>query len=216
MQKKNYSPDIYIFNLVHNDFDESINGLANKPMYLTIKIVEDTLKEIYPVKPERKYQKMPFSNIMRRSSLMRYFFHNLEVKKFFSRINKAEKEVEMNIFIEDVLEKEESIQKVTNYIIQTINSEFRNKEVIFIMDAPRRHIYSGELEKAKSRKLNILAGQICSSLGIHFIDLSAYMVNDYMKNGKRFETDYDNHWNEYGHQFVATVLYEYLITQVDH
>jgi hypothetical protein len=94
--------------------------------------------------------------------------------------------------------------------METIKSEFGNKKILFIMDAPRWQIYEGQLDKARSLELNNLVSQVCDSLDLQFIDLTSYMQNDYSKNKQRFETDYDGHWNEYGHKFVAQLLYEHL------
>jgi hypothetical protein len=80
------------------------------------------------------------------------------------------------------------------------------------MDGPRWNIYKNDVDKAKVTWLNGMVAEQCGKLNLPFIDLTPYMIADYQKNHKRFETDYDGHWDEYGHQFVAGVLYNYLKT----
>ena len=208
--EKKYSPDIYIFNLVHNDFHESINGLAYIPMYMTIKMDNDsTFTEVQPVKPERTHNKVPGGAILRKLSLFRYVYYNLNLMDKFKSKKAGAKEVEMNVPVNDIMDKKDSLLAVTGYLLKKIKAELGNKEIVFIMDGPRQNIYKGDLEKAKIAWLNTMVADHCKELNLPFIDLTSYMVEDYKKNAKRFETDYDNHWDEYGHQFVANVLYEY-------
>jgi hypothetical protein len=208
--EKKYSPDVYIFNLVHNDFHESINGMAYIPMYMTVKLNKDsTFTEVQPVKPERTHNKVPGGIIFRKSSFIRYVYYNLNLMDKFRSKKAGAKEVEMNVAVNDILDKKDSLWAVTKYLLKTIKSELGNKEVIFIMDGARSNIYKGDLQNARVTWLNGMVGELCKELNFPFIDLTPRMLEDYQKNGKRFESNYDNHWNEYGHQFVAGVLYNY-------
>jgi hypothetical protein len=207
--EKTYSPDIYIFNLVHNDFHESINGLAFTPFFMTIKMDNDSsFTEIQPVKPERSHNKIPGGNILKQSSFFRYVYDNLKLKdKFISK--DGSKEDEMNVKVADIMDKKDSLRAIAGYLLKKIKAELGNKEIIFIMDAPRTNIYNGDMEKSKVAWLNVMVAGYCKELNMPFIDLTPLMTEDYKKNGKHFESKYDNHWSEYGHQFVAGVLFNY-------
>jgi hypothetical protein len=208
--EKKYSPDIYIFNLVHNDFHESINGMAYIPMYMTVKLNKDsTFTEVQPVEPERTYTKVPGGEILRHSSFLRYLYYNLNLMERFKARKAAAKEFEMNVAVNDILDKKDSLAAVTAYLMRTIKRDLGNKEVIFVMDAPRQSIYSGDLAHAKVAWLNHMVDSLCKQENFPFIDLTPYMDADFKKNGKHFESKYDNHWDYYGHQFVASVVYEY-------
>ncbi len=207
---KKFSPDIYIFNLIHNDFHESIAGLSYIPQYMTIKMENDSVfTEVQPVKPERTHNKVPGGALLRKLSLFRYIYYNLNLMDKFKSKKAGAKEVEMNVPVNDILDRKDSLRRVTGYLLKKIKTELGNKEIIFIMDAPRRNIYSGDLDKAKIAWLNTMVAEQCNELNLPFIDLTPYMLKDYQEKGKRFETDYDNHWSEYGHQLVAGVLYQY-------
>jgi len=43
------------------------------------------------------------------------------------------------------------------------------------------------------------------------IDLTKSMEQDFIWNKRKFNTEIDGHWNEYGHEFVAKTLYNYFI-----
>lgn len=207
-----YSPDIYIFNLVHNDFHESISGVTYTPMYLTIKFNPDsTFTEVRPTKPERSYNKVFAGGLLRKSSFCRFVYYNLNLKEKFRSKKVAKKEVEMNVAVSDFMDRKDSLLAVTGYLLKTIKSELgdKGKELLFVMDGPRQSIYKGETDKAKTLWLNNMVGEKCKTLGLPFIDLTPYMDADFKKNGKRFETNRDNHWTYYGHQFVAGVVYNY-------
>ena len=51
---------------------------------------------------------------------------------------------------------------------------------------------------------------ICEKNHVEYIDLTQEMNRDYLINNKKFNSEFDGHWNEYGHKFVSDVLYNYL------
>jgi hypothetical protein len=208
--EQKYSPDIYIFNLVHNDFHESIKGLAYIPQYMTVQMDNDsTFTEVKPVKPERTHNKVPGGIVLRKSSLFRYLYYNLNLMDKFRSKKAGAKEVEMNVAVSDVVGKQDSLRAVTKYVLGKIKTELGNKQVLIVMDGPRRNIYNGDLEQSKVKHLNTMVDSLTRQLSLPLIDLTPYMMKDYQQNKKRFETDYDNHWGEYGHEFAASVLYQY-------
>ena len=208
--EKKYSPDIYIFNLIHNDFHESINGMAYIPMYMTVKLNKDsTFTEVQPVEPERMYSKVPGGEIFRKSSFFRYVYYNLNLMERFKAKKATAKEVEMNVTVSDILDKKDSLSAVTGYILKTVKAELGNKEIIFVMDAPRQNIYNGDLNNAKTAWLNQMVDSICREHNLNFIDLTPSMEADFKQHEKRFESKYDNHWDYYGHQTVAGAVYNY-------
>lgn len=197
---KHFDPDILIFNLVHNDFDESIQELyPNNYRFLQVSINEhDSITETIPHKPLKKF--------INKSALVRYLFFNLHADILLT----TKKNYEANINADDVKKNKALIFKSTNYLVKTIREENSDKRIIFVIDAPRSNIYKNTLNKSNVLWMNEMMRNICANNNIEYIDLTPYMLEDFQKNGKRFESDYDSHWNEYGHEFVANVLYEYL------
>lgn len=208
--EKKYSPDIYIFNLVHNDFLESITGLAYNSMYLTIQPGEDSsFNEIQPLKPERSHKKIPGGDLLKKSSFFRYVYNNLNLRDKF-KSKQVAKQVEMNVALGDVYANQDAIRDVTKYVLRKIQAELGNKEIIFVMDGPRWNIYDGNVAQSRVTWLNSMVASHSKELNLQFIDLMPLMEKDFNEKGKRFETDYDSHWADYGHQFVADVIYNHL------
>lgn len=147
--------------------------------------------------------------LFRKSSFFRYVYYNLNLMERFKAKKAAAKEFEMNVAVSDVMDKKDSLRAVTSYIFRTFRKELANKEVIFVMDAPRQNIYAGDLPQSKTAWLNQMVDSLCRQEQFSFVDLTAPMDDDFRKNGKHFESKYDNHWDYYGHQFVAGVVYQY-------
>lgn len=214
--EKIYNPDLYIINVVHNDFEESIFGWnpQNTPysLFNTIEIDHDTLvKEVLPLYPDsRIHEREPFLfYFWDNSSFLRYLVTNIEIQSAFHKKDITEN-FEMNANLVALNSKREQIYLVTNYILRRFSEEFISKRVIFVMDAPRDHIYNNNVESSKVVFLNHMMDKLCDKWQLEFIDLTPLINEDYHKYNIRFESKWDNHWDEYGHRFVAKVLYKYL------
>jgi hypothetical protein len=71
------------------------------------------------------------------------------------------------------------------------------------MAAPRHDIYAGTVEESRVLSLNILVARLASEQGFELLDLTGPMMHDYEANRTPFNSPWDSHWNEYGHEFVA-------------
>lgn len=208
-----FNPAILVFNIVHNDFDESIVQLEPSRNYflkLSFNPDEDSFTEIDPV-PNFSF---PQYNVLKRtiykSALFRYLKINLKIEEVLRSYKYKDYKFEENIDSKKIKEKQNLIFKSTEYLIRTIVKENLNKRVIFVFDAPRFAIYNNELENSSVTWMHDMMREICGKYNTEFIDLTLPMFEDYMKNKKKFNSEIDGHWNEYGHEFVSNVLYEYL------
>ena len=206
---KYFDPDIFIFNISHNDFDESIYELyPNRYHFLQVSfnngdIIETTPRPNYTMGQYKSWQRA-----IKKSSLFRYLWYNLKVGNYRNFFLKPE--FEANIKPDIVKKQEKMIFSATNYLIRTIKNENANKRIIFIVDAPRTAIYSNSLNDSEVLWMNDMLGLVCNNNNVEFLDLTEYMKEDFQKRNKKFNSEIDNHWNEYGHQFVAGILYDYL------
>ena len=209
---RHFDPDVLIFNLVSNDFDESIQEL--KPhayCFLQVSIsAHDSITETIPRSDPSLAQYTPLKRLVFRSALFRYLYLNLKTKQIVSRLFAISKNREASFSPDDVKRKKRQIIRVTDYLVRTIRQENSNKRVIFVMDAPRNAIYRNTLDKSDVTWMYEMMATICRQNNTEFIDMTPYMREAFESTGKRYETDCDNHWNEYGHEFVADVLYRYL------
>lgn len=205
-----FDPDILIFNLVHNDFDESIKELnqwKSHMMQLSVD-VDGTFTETVPSISDNHPINKRWVRIANKSALLRYLVRNLNILNMRFFIN--EKNYEANIDVEQIGGELDLIWSATRYLLTKIKEENQGRRVVIVMDAPRNAIYENRLQESKVRWMNEMVEVICAEIELEFLDLTAPMYNDYIKNHERFSFEMDGHWNEYGHRFVAKKVFDYL------
>ena len=208
-----FNPDIIIFNIVHNDFIESIQELyPNRNYFLQLSINEhDSIKETIPKPDYSSPQYKPLMRLIYNSALFRYLYLNLHANEIRKNIfNPKNIEYESNTDVNEFKKNRDLIIKASSYIVKTIREENLDKKIIFIMDAPRESIYNNTLDKSNTIWLNEILGTICTNNNIEFIDLTNDMKINYTEKKIKFNSDLDEHWNEYSHKFIADILYRYL------
>jgi len=97
----------------------------------------------------------------------------------------------------------------TNYVVKTIKEENSDKRIIFLMDSPRNY-NDTSLNDSQVLWMHDMLKMICKNNSVELLDLTEYMKLDFQKNNIRFNSEIDHHWNEYSHQFVASVLHKHL------
>lgn len=211
--KKYFNPDILIFNIIHNDFDESISEFNPSKKYFLQLSYNDSTKSFTEKEPQADFsraQYRPFwQTLIYKSAFVRYLYLNLKVNNISKKYNNNQS-FEANKDVDELKERETIIKKSTEYIVGKIRNENFEKRIIFIFDAPRNAIYSNTLAKSNVYFLNNMMKEICKNNNIEYIDLTEPMKNDFQLNKKKFNSEIDEHWNEYGHEFVAQYLYNYL------
>ena len=228
-----YNPGTLIFNIVHNDFSESIKGGISDVRFRSLMTVtinpDSSVTENEPVLTDFLDNKLNpgfLRSLVRKSRVQRYIRHHeylgINFQRIFSNMvesvnsndeqNQDETpEFEANINTADVFEMREQIRIAVDYAIGKIREENPNKRIIFVMDAPRDMIYAGkDVTSSGAYWLHDLMDEVTQKHHVEFINLAPLMQADYRKNQQRFNSKIDWHWNEYGHQFVAETLYTYL------
>lgn len=232
---KKFNPSTLVFNTVHNDFRESIDGERGERYKSMMQLMihpDSSVTERAPYYNDH-LKNLLNPGIVRRlankSRLQRYIRHPDflgirpmdRLSDFMSSLTKEEggqeiknqSNFENNINTEKVLEMEDQIRLAVDYIIGTIRKENPDKRIIFILDAPRENIYSEvSVENSGTYWIHELMKEVTSKYNVEFINLAPLMEADYQKNGKKFNSDVDWHWNEYGHKFVSETLYNHLIS----
>jgi len=208
---KKYNPDIFIFNIIHNDGAESIAGLySRKECFLTFNLKSHKITEILPIYLERGYKKIPFGKLLKKSSFLRYLYGNLKINQLFRTRKNDNKEINANIVVDEVYRIKDYIKRVIIYFMDVITKELAGKRVIFVMDAPRNDIYSDNLDKSSILFLNRIMYEQCKKYGFEFLDLTGSINKDFKLRHIKFNSELDGHWNEYGHQFVSQQVLELL------
>ncbi|MBZ0264594.1 hypothetical protein K8I28_07985 [bacterium] len=204
----NFDPDILVFVVIHNDFDESHTDMIRNPLFMQIEDSAHGINEI----PPKAYRPNNTIRMIRKSALVRYLYINLHAKEvlqgFINRLTMGgdAPEYNMNINVDAMFERLEDIKSGITYLIETILKENSDKRVIFIMDGLREEIYNNSFKNSKLMFLHMLMSEICASRDCEFIDMTPIFKTHYAKHKQRFETPYDNHWNKLGHELVANTV----------
>ncbi|MGB0524181.1 MAG: SGNH/GDSL hydrolase family protein [Flammeovirgaceae bacterium] len=212
---QHFDPEVLVFNLVHNDFGESIQRLYPHKSYMMQLAIDQQgqIKETTPKAPLAAPQYHFWKRWLRKSAIFRYFIFNLKLTGNTSVIPKKAKtkKFEANVKVEKLKKRQDLIQKATAYLVKTIRNENPDKQIIMVLDAPRHHIYQQTLQASEVNWIHHMMDSLCVQHQVDFIDLTPVMTQDYQKNRQKFNSDLDNHWNTYGHQLVAQTLYQHLI-----
>ena len=192
-----FNPDLFIINVVNNDYDESLYILRKRDVFTTLQN-EESPKFITPSGLNQKW----LTNLMNMSSTFRYFYHNLQL---FHKIK--------SIIFEKIILKNHDIiknnlrDKVKESMAVIVDSIYNisSKKILFVIDADRHEIYHNyalieNLEVNFYRKdfLDVL-----DKKSIEYIDLNDTFKDDYIKHSKQFNSNLDYHWDSYGHSIVA-------------
>lgn len=204
-----FDPDIFVINVVHNDFDESLCSLKKQAGMLCFEDDGQDIREA-PITP---YQPNHVFRMVRQSSVARFIVVNLQIGSRLERLIssiRTSPEYNANIDVNKVRSHNSRIQKVTDYVLSTLKRENSGKPVVFMIDAPRRDIYAGTMSESNIRWLNELLKEKTAQFGFYFIDLTDEFTRVFKAEHVHLESKYDWHWNEKGHQAAANALHSKL------
>jgi len=227
---KKFKPDLLIFNIIHNDFLESIyelNPNRNNFFWTFKKTASDKWVPISPI-PSKKSESILASikKILGVYSkvycVLRYYKHRIiQISKLnkqqhifkanFEQIDslKNEKGYVANIDVKSILLHQKDITLITNYILKEINKKFPRIKKLFVMNATKALVYNQQQEKIPI--LNDLMAKSCEAYHLDFLDITPYFQKNYLENKTRFDFKSDIHWNEYGHKVVSEIILQFLV-----
>jgi hypothetical protein len=207
-----FAPDVLVFNVVHNDFHESLIGLARAPGYL--QLVEDEegrLTELEPRARPGPRRRRGFQA----SAIARYWrvtLRSLPMSALLNRLRGRPLPIyNANAPVELLDANRELIRDATFLLVERIRDAQPNGRVLFMMDPPRHDLYQGTLATSNVIWLNRLLEEACADAAVPFIDLAEPFEMIHRETGSRFESRVDSHWNEVGHAEAARALYGRLL-----
>ena len=201
-----FNPDILIFLLIRNDFDQSVTDLVSIPYFLQLRLTDNEVVEIQPTT-------RPLYQFLTYSAIFRYLFSNLELSQLYFRLVQKPDNFNANVNVFALANARTLIHRGTNYLMTRIEEENKEKRVIFVMNAPVEKIHQGRLE---NNWMNAMVREICARHRLECIDLTEPFYENYRKEGKRFTFEVDGHWNEHGHLVASDVLHRYLMSPRRH
>ncbi len=156
-----------------------------------------------------------FADVLRESCLLQYLHRNVKISKIVSKIKIAflSKESKVNYIGNTPAVYDEVKLNKSKLVVDTffrdlpIESGLNCGDIIFTVDGLRQSIYdeSLRLDSLKSY-FSVMRNYFISharALGYTVIDLDEVFMDDYKISQRRFEQDYDWHWNSYAHGVVA-------------
>jgi hypothetical protein len=207
--KKEYNPDVYIFTLIHNDFDESIFGNSVGPFYHTLRFENDSSISEIPAKP---YYASSYRRILKRSALVRYLLFNVKINEtilsLYSKITQEDNthQFNANVNVSNIIKNQIFIRKVVEYISKILSKELKGKKIIFMVDGSRHDIYKNNLNHCSVCYMNEISMSLAKENEFIGIDLNGVFGPEYARKHLAFNSLEDFHWNAYGHQLVADTL----------
>jgi hypothetical protein len=215
---RKFQPKIIALNLIHNDFNESISAEQYSKVYLRYRkmndsvFIEDTIEKFH--KPS------PLSTLIKKFAFGRYLIHNLKIQEMhwysiFKNTNDSDTaQFNANIDVQKVKSQQNDIRIVTEQILLQFKKEFPTARLILLIDGLRKEIYQNiPYEQSNIVWMNTMVKELAQKHSIELVDLTHAFALDYSKNKTHFESTYDWHWNEYGHQIVAYALYKQILSK---
>ena len=203
---KTFDPDILVFTVHNNDFEQTLCDRWSPVGMVCLEDGGSQIREaeISPYYPSR------LRRWARKSSIVRYLSLNLllvqhipggggfdPVKDF------AAQGLGPSVALKN------RIENATDYILNKVADENPGRTVIFLLDAPRRYIYTGILDAPVEYDLwthGLLQG-LSEKYGFRFVDLTEPFVEAYADSPVKFDSKYDRiHWNERGNAVAAEAL----------
>ena len=208
---KTFDPDVLVINIVYNDFDESLSDFKDKYYFKKLDVgANNSVKETTPMPYKLTFDK----KLIKRSALMRYFYINLQLRYTLDELfkDKSTKNVNANVSVDPIYAQRDKINVAVNYMFNKFRTENPGKKIVLVMDGPRFDIYDNKLSTSNVLFLNQMVARSAAANHLDFIDLTNVFASDFKKNHKRFNSNFDSHWDEYGHKLVADTLYKFIKT----
>ena len=231
---KDYTPDIIILNLVHNDFDESISNIFRRPYFHQY---QKNNENSYVLTEQEPFIPNKINRTLKKSAIVRYIFKNLKISSLnilkirLSKLlllkntyNENDKSFKHEKDIYNLLRNNQKIgysdsiynyyneiDNITSHIFKKIKefSKKNNIKILICIDADRYFIYTGKNPKHSSiYMLNDISIKNANKFSIPILDLTDSFLNDYLDNKREFEWNDDKHWNNYGNQIVGKAIYK--------
>lgn len=222
-----YQPDIFIINIVSNDFDESYADLVRKPEFLQVQL--DNAGQIVEIPPRDSGFSQSFqgklSRLARHTAVGRYVYRNLTIisldvlrdrlKEIASGDNTPAKPAPGAV-PNEVVPFDPKMVTLVKYVFQEIAQIARSSgsRVLLIVDPPdyayQNNYSEAELAAFSDFSYVRMVRETAEQESLPVLDLLPYFRADYTQNSIRLEIEGDLHWNEYAHHLVAMLLAERL------
>lgn len=204
-----FRSDGYVFVIVGNDFDESLLGPASKPGMYYFK--DDAAGRLDLVRKDYTGPSQ-FKRVIRLSALARYLYITSSINPgAFAAIFSGTKTGSMEFVGNTMATVDEGLLQKSYQVIDTflkmVADLSAKKDVLFVLDGIRPQLYSkdalssvGNSYYSKMREYFMTRAR---NTGYEVIDMQPVFERHYARHGRKFEFEYDAHWNALGHELAA-------------
>lgn len=217
-----YQPDLVVVLMIHNDFDESYRFLKTRYASSFLKI--DVGASGRPLEIAPADFKPGSADVLRTSNTFRYLYYKtgayLKLKSLVSHFWWGGDEEWAPEFVSSAVDIRKIGDHAKNrFVARYVLSQMRDLsrqdgfKLAFAMDGVREAIYSGKpLEAYEVHKLNLIARDITTELGLPFLDLQQAFATAYAREQRHFEFAFDWHWNVLGNRIAGEAIARQLLT----
>lgn len=207
-----FSPDLYIINIVHNDFEESL-PIMGRAVFHAVHRVGNSYEEV----PPKKYQPALFRRMMGHFATVRYLVTNLKLNNIaliqnLGRENQHQRfEANIDVSTMNVTEMRGLVEYLFKKYLQEVDGD--RKKLVLVIDTPRQSIYEGASPKVSFPfQYNRLTAEVCQELSLYCLDLTDPFWTDFQQNKRPFNSVIDGHYNVYGHEIAAKAIENFLLS----
>ncbi len=219
MARDTYHPDMMVFNIVSNDFDESFPIYRNIPRFHYF-IPDDT----GTLHPQRlgDYTPSALKDFISGSALVRYVYFHLNISNTVNdilfnirRVLSPTPDTYQSTSISDNTSADTSHTRVTLSeqgidAFLTLLPEYTGlarKNILLVIDGQRYDIYAGtEPSPGYTRHMRETLIRQAKAQGFTVIDMHPLFEKDYAQHKKPFEFAHDGHWNARAHGLAADAI----------
>ncbi len=195
---QHFKPDLYIVNIVDNDFKESFYGIARKDNW-SVTLANTKIDQISP----QESKNLLVKQIARTSAFIRYLTINLDV------INNSK--IANKIFYSDLKNYKQDVYRPDIHdmeiVVSWVLDEYKkasNSNLVLVLDANTKY------QDPEYPAYRALITKLSREKQIDLIDLEGPFKHD--QNPDDFIWKGDYHWTEKGHKLVADSLFNWMTT----
>jgi hypothetical protein len=199
--KRQFNPDVFVFLLISNDFDQSWHEIHQSQGFHYFNKEGSLVLE--------EYQPSLLKSLARNSAFLRYLHLDLKLSVQLEKMLNYNENIETPV-VKNSNKREQLGMKAIDFFISEIGTIANNKKVILMLDGDRSAIYKGNRMRDPRKIENHWYERVISQVGMKenlmMLDLHIHFLNNWNDSQKKFNYDYDYHWNEHGHQIAAKAL----------
>ncbi|MFO7652564.1 MAG: hypothetical protein R6X25_01965 [Candidatus Krumholzibacteriia bacterium] len=195
-----YDPDVYVY-VVHGAVERAVDTPVRT--YFSI-AATDSGFELIP--PRVTYQQRGIGRTIFRSSLLRYLYLN-------NRLIPAQNAIAVPDmgWLDTWTEADVArYRRAGRFALAWLDSVAPGKPKVFVVDAPRDQIYESTEDLVRDMDYQVLS-VVCDEFPDSYcLDLAPVFRENWQREQRAFNPDFDPHWNAHGDRVVAAAIWSFL------